>query len=116
MEVNLTRGRFEEICEEVFVGLERFLQEVDGEVRRRKVRPECVEIFGGGSRIPRFQQMVGDILGWQVKRTVNSSESIARGCSLFLLKSKNQSKLSKYQLKQKIPSEVYLLINFFKDH
>lgn len=43
---------------------------------------DSVELVGGGSRIPKFIEIVEQIFGMSTSRTINSSETIARGATL----------------------------------
>lgn len=43
-----------------------------------------MEIIGGGTRIPAVQKLIEEVFEVeQIKRTLNASECIARGCSLM---------------------------------
>jgi heat shock protein 4 len=43
----------------------------------------CVEIIGGGSRIPCVKSAVAEALGKPLQTTLNASESIAKGCGIM---------------------------------
>ncbi len=43
----------------------------------------CVELLGGASRIPLIQKIVTNIFGTEASKTLNSSEAMARGASIY---------------------------------
>jgi len=42
-----------------------------------------VELIGGASRIPLIPKIVNEIFGLESSRTLNSSEAMARGASIY---------------------------------
>ena len=41
-----------------------------------------VERLGGGSRIPKIEQMTSEVFGKTISKTLDASESISRGCAI----------------------------------
>jgi molecular chaperone DnaK (HSP70) len=89
------------------------MQNVRTLVQKNKDIPDSVEIIGGGSRIPKFQQIVSTVLDWPIKKTVNSSEAIAKGSSLLLKKLENRTRLAKLRIKQRMAQGVVMFVNCY---
>jgi molecular chaperone DnaK (HSP70) len=52
-------------------------------IESKQIKLKSIELLGGASRIPFFQNMVSDIFKMDLSRTLNSSECIARGACIF---------------------------------
>lgn len=75
----LTREKFEEIVASVVEKFRDLLLKLKAEI---KVPLHSVEIVGGGTRIPIIQRIIQEVFGMDISRTLNASESIARGCAI----------------------------------
>ena len=78
----MTRDQFEKVCEPIFNDIKRVLTKVKDELKAKKIELHSIEMVGGGSRIPIFIQSVKEVFKIEPSRTLNSSESVARGCAL----------------------------------
>ncbi len=52
------------------------------EIKKLNIKFDSVELVGGGSRIPKFIEIVQEVFGIPASRTTNSSEGIAQGAAL----------------------------------
>ncbi|CAM9961675.1 unnamed protein product [Discosporangium mesarthrocarpum] len=78
----LRRAEVEELCTSISVGVATACKDA---LRNAGVGPKDVveaELLGGGSYIPALRQAVESVFGDKVRRTMSSSESVARGCAL----------------------------------
>jgi heat shock protein 4 len=78
----MTRDQFEKVCEPIFNEIKKVLTKVKDELQAKKFELHSIEMVGGGSRIPIFIQSVKEVFKIEPSRTLNSSESVARGCAL----------------------------------
>lgn len=83
LEANLKREDFEKIAEPIFVLIEKVLSEFRGELEAKNIKLYSIEMVGGGTRIPAVQRLISGIFKVEPMRTLNSSESIAKGCALM---------------------------------
>jgi len=75
----LTREKFEEIITPVVKKFIQMLSELRSSI---KVPIHSIEIVGGGTRIPIIQKAIQEVFKMECSRTLNGSESIARGCAM----------------------------------
>jgi molecular chaperone DnaK (HSP70) len=50
------------------------------------IKVDAIELVGGGSRIPKFVELVEQVFETTASRTINSSETIATGATLAAVK------------------------------
>ena len=77
-----TRELFEQLCQPL---LHRVLDPVQTAMADAGLRPEdisAVEIVGGASRLPALCKALEDFFSKPLRRTMNATESVARGCAL----------------------------------
>ena len=67
-----------------------------------------VELLGGGSRIPAVMSLVTEALGVQPSRTLNSSESLAKGAGLSAAMSSGIFRVQPYYAVRQARSRVVL--------
>lgn len=60
-----------------------------------------IELVGGGSRIPAVIDIIKKIFDVQPSRTINSSETIARGAALYAVKKSGLFRFIDYSVKNK---------------
>eukprot|EP00392_Amoebophrya_sp_AT5.2_P006252 g6262.t1 len=65
-----------------------------------------VEIIGGASRVPWFQNIVKEMLGKELSKTLNADECIARGCALMAAILSPAYKVRDFQVEDKVPHGV----------
>lgn len=69
------------------------------EIKKLNIDLHSVEIIGGGTRIPIIQQLILQSLGLdQVSKTLNASESIARGCAMMAAMKNPSFKVTEYSI------------------
>ena len=93
-ECKITREQFEKICEKPFMYIQNFLELTKKNLIERKIQISCIEVFGGGARIPHFQKILSSLYRSPIKRTINT-EAISRGCALYAHHREKISKLGK---------------------
>lgn len=79
----MKREDFEKIAEPIFALIENVLSEFRGELEAKNIKLHSIEMVGGGTRIPAVQRLITGIFKVEPMRTLNSSESIAKGCALM---------------------------------
>lgn len=79
----MKREQFEKLCEPVFSAIIKALEAVCGQLKAMNVQLHSIELVGGGTRIPVLLNLVKGVFGIEPSRTLNSSESVARGCALM---------------------------------
>ncbi|MBI4167196.1 MAG: molecular chaperone DnaK [Acidobacteria bacterium] len=81
--MKLTRGRFEQMCEDIF---QRSVAPVRQALKDAGVGPEKIDevvLVGGSTRIPRIQQIVRDLFnGKEPHKGVNPDEVVAVGAAI----------------------------------
>ena len=63
----------------------------------RKIQIDSIELVGGGTRIPMIIDIIKKVFSMQPSRTINSSETIARGVTLEAVKRSGLFKFIQYQ-------------------
>lgn len=79
----MKREDLEKLAEPIFILIEKVLSEFKGELEAKNIKLHSIEMVGGGTRIPAVQRLLGGIFKVEAMRTLNSSESIAKGCALM---------------------------------
>merc|ERR1712188_195734 len=80
---NITRARFEELCQDLFRGcldpVEKVLK--DGKLSKGQVHD--VVLVGGSTRIPKVQELLSSFLnGKELNKTINPDEAVAYGAAV----------------------------------
>lgn len=83
LQYTMKRAEFEKICEPLFTLIHDTLLKARETLKEKNIKLHSVEVIGGGTRIPEFLRIAKDIFGMELSRTLNSSESVARGCALM---------------------------------
>lgn len=80
--VQLTRSRFEAICEEYFkkcfIPIEKVLE--DAQISKNMITD--IVLVGGSTRIPKIRQMLKDYFGKDPKIDINPDEAVAYGATI----------------------------------
>jgi heat shock protein 4 len=79
----MKREEFEKISEPIFRAISEVLSKIRDNLKQKNINLHSIELVGGGSRIPAFVALVKSVFGVEPSRTLNSSESVARGCALM---------------------------------
>jgi heat shock protein 4 len=81
-------------------------------LKGKNINLHSIELVGGASRIPAFVQLVKQIFGVEPSRTLNSSESVARGCALMAAIKSPLFRVPDYALHEKVYYGVKFYWNF----
>lgn len=65
-------------------------------------------MVGGGSRIPRIIEIVQDVFGMSPSRTINSSETIARGATLAAVQGSGLFRFHSFNILNRVPYALNL--------
>lgn len=80
----LKREEFDAIIQPILSDLQLHLENLANQIANLKINVSSVEIIGGATRIPAVQRLIEKIFKIeQVSRTLNASESVARGCAMM---------------------------------
>lgn len=98
---NITRDELEQLCQPMIQKIKQTLMELKAKLDAKKISYTDVEIIGGGTRIPFVQKEIVEVFGVsQVQRTLNASESVARGCALMAAMLSPLFRVAEYQVEE----------------
>lgn len=112
LQYTMTRQNFEEISKPIFLGIIEVLTRMRDALKARNINLHSIELIGGGSRIPAFVSLVKQVFGVEPSRTLNSSESVARGCALMAAIKSPLFRVSDYALHERVYNGVKFYWNF----
>ena len=78
----MTREEFEKLNESLIDQIRNLLLTTMTESKLKLKDLHSVEVIGGGARTPIIQNMITEIMGKPVSKTLDASESISRGCAI----------------------------------
>jgi heat shock protein 4 len=102
----IDREVFEEKCKPI---LDRLLTPVRSAVEGAGLTPEqihSVEIVGGASRMPCVQRLIQQYFGKEPSRTLNSKETVSRGCALQCAMLSPAFRVREFQVQDSFPYTV----------
>ena len=80
---NITRARFEEICNDLFQFIFEPMEKVIKDSKISKSNIDEIVLVGGSTRIPRIQKMISDFFnGKQLNKSINPDEAVAYGAAV----------------------------------
>lgn len=80
---NLTRARFEEMCQDIFDKAFAPVEQVLRDAKMSKGDVHEIVLVGGTTRIPKIQKMLSDFFGGkELNRSVNPDEAVAYGAAV----------------------------------
>jgi molecular chaperone DnaK len=82
LELQLTRGKFEEICSDLIKRCGIPVEKAISDSKLDKSKIDEVVLVGGSTRIPAVQELVKKILGKEPNQTVNPDEVVAIGAAV----------------------------------
>lgn len=82
IEVNITRAKFEQLCEDLIVRSKIPVENALKDARVDKSKIDEVVMVGGSIRIPAIQKLVQDLTGKVPNQTVNPDEVVAIGAAV----------------------------------
>ena len=83
LDYTMKREELEKLAEPVFNQIVQILTEFKAELDAKSIPLHSIEMVGGGTRIPAFQRLIQGVFKTDPMRTLNSSESISKGCALM---------------------------------
>jgi len=84
-------------------------------LKSKNIKLHSIELIGGGTRIPCFLQIVKEVFEIEPSRTLNSSESVARGCALDAAIKSPLFRVQDYILNERVINGVKFFWNFVED-
>jgi len=82
IEVNITRTKFEQLCEELILRSKIPVENALRDARLDKSKIDEVVMVGGSTRIPAIQRLVTELTGKTPNQTVNPDEVVAIGAAV----------------------------------
>ena len=79
--INLTRGQFEGMCEDIFAKALLLVEKALKDAKLKKEEINDIVLAGGTSRVPKIQNMIHNYFGKEIKKTINPDEAIAVGAA-----------------------------------
>ncbi|CAM9786969.1 unnamed protein product [Ectocarpus sp. 4 AP-2014] len=107
--ITLTRKEVEEACAGVAEGVSAACREALHSAGMAAEDVEDVELLGGGSYIPLLRHSVEGTFRDRVRRTMSSSESVARGCALAAAQRSSIFKLRPFQVVDSLTRDLRLV-------
>jgi len=80
LNVNLTRAKFEEICDSIFEKLKEPTKQALKDSKISKI--DKVILVGGSTRIPKVQSLVKEITGLEPDKSVHPDEAVSLGAAI----------------------------------
>ena len=84
LDLKINRIEFNNICEEIF---EKCIKHVENSINESKLEKSDIEkivLVGGSSKIPKIQEILGNIFGKEkLCKTINPDEAIAQGAAIY---------------------------------
>ena len=96
LSILITRTKFEELCEEIFVKLKKPLNNAIKDAKKKGIdKIDEIILVGGSSRIPKIKEILKEIFGKEVpiNNYINPEEIVAQGAALCcekLVRSNNE--------------------------
>jgi heat shock protein 4 len=85
-------------------------------LKTKNIALHSIELIGGGTRIPAFLNLVKDVFNIEPSRTLNSSESVARGCALMSAIKSPLFKVPDFALHEKANYGIKFSWNFVENN
>lgn len=82
IEVNITRAKFEQLCEDLILRSKVPVENALKDARLEKTKIDEVVMVGGSTRIPAIQALVHELTGKTPNQTVNPDEVVAIGAAV----------------------------------
>lgn len=109
---SMKREQLEKLAEPVFKNIEEVMMKIKNAITQKKINLHSIELVGGGSRIPAFISIIKQFFGMEPSRTLNSSESVARGCALMAAIKSPLFRVADYTLNEKAYYGIKFYWNF----
>ncbi|CAF1014244.1 unnamed protein product [Adineta steineri] len=104
----MSRAEFEELAKPLFDRIRTTLTNLLKEAKITPEEIESVEIVGGSTRIPAVKQIVQEVFRKTPMTTMNSDESVARGCTLMCAMLSPTFKVKEFKIEDCQPYPITL--------
>ena len=112
LQYTMRREEFEKISQPIFHSIAEVLSKFRDNLKAKNISLHSIELIGGGTRIPAFVNIVKQVFGVEPSRTLNSSESVARGCALMAAIKSPLFRVADYALNERVYYGVKFYWNF----
>ena len=82
LEMNLTREKFEEICDDLIIKCRQPVQQALNDARLKASDLDQVVLVGGSTRIPKIQELIKNLTNKVPNQSVNPDEVVAIGAAI----------------------------------
>ncbi|KAF8407027.1 hypothetical protein HHK36_006151 [Tetracentron sinense] len=104
----IKREEFEQISVPILERVKRPLEKAVSEAGLTVENIYAVEVVGSGSRVPAIIKILTEFFGKEPRRTMNSSECVARGCALQCAILSPTFKVREFQVNESFPFSIAL--------
>ena len=108
----MRRQKFEEISAPIFNEIINILNKVSQNLKDKNIQLHSIQLVGGGTRIPKVLQIIEKVFSMPLSRTLNSSQSVSRGCALMAAVKSPLFKVEEYGLIEKANYGIKFYWNF----
>lgn len=110
----LTREEFERINQPMMQRLVHLMKNVITELSPELLKSlHSVERIGGGARIPFVEKIIASTFGFEtVSKTLDASESVARGCAIQAAMLSPLFKVANYAIAEKLVNPVFVKLQY----
>mgnify|MGYP000979591878 FL=1 len=112
LQYTMKREKKKKISEPIFHAVSDIFIKMREIIKQKNINLHSIELVGGGTRIPAFVNIVKTVFGIEASRTLNSSESVARGCALMAAIKSPLFRVPDYALHEKVYYGVKFYWNF----
>lgn len=85
-------------------------------IEEKNINIHSIEMVGGGTRIPMFSKIISQLFKTDPVRTLNSSESIAKGCALMAAMKSPLFKVADFGLEEMNYYPMRVFWNFIQNN
>ncbi|CAA2957822.1 heat shock 70 kDa 15-like [Olea europaea subsp. europaea] len=104
----IKREEFEQISVPILERVKKPLEKALAEADLTVENIHTVEVVGSGSRVPAIMKILTEFFGKEPRRTMNASESVAKGCALQCAILSPTFKVREFQVNESFPFPIAL--------
>ncbi|KAL2493089.1 Heat shock 70 kDa protein 14 [Abeliophyllum distichum] len=104
----IKREDFEQISVPILERVKKPLEKALAEAGLTVENIHTVEVVGSGSRVPAIMKILAEFFGKEPRRTMNASESVAKGCALECAILSPTFKVREFQVNESFPCPIAL--------
>ncbi|CAI9753811.1 unnamed protein product [Fraxinus pennsylvanica] len=105
---HIKREEFEQISVPILERVKKPLEKALAEAGLTVENIHTVEVVGSGSRVPAIMKILTEFFGKEPRRTMNASESVAKGCALQCAILSPTFKVREFQVNESFPFPIAL--------